>query len=482
MFKNNPIFIKDLLITLNSKQWKIVVFFFIFIYFLAFLLFLSEIKSSYNFYETSNIWKKLFLSAWIVQLIILTWISFFRWLQSFTTEKVNKTLDFIKISPISPTKFIIWKFLASISFILLLFLISIPFLSVGLVLGWVNLSDILIYSLYTFCYTSFAVLFWMMISSLSKNTVFSILYWFLSIPALIFYVVFFLGYTTDFFWFSNIFRYWSENIIFTIIPVPIFEYVNYSEQLINFFWLKIHYLFFTVAFFGIINYFLFKFLKNKYRQFSELNTKTFSYFETLLLILLFSIFSWFYENAIFGLVFSALILIYLFYIFNNSKTGIYKYIFFIIIFILASIIITVSHWFLLNSLIILFLIFLLFFTFADFLKLIFSKISTPIFNTIYLLFLILFFYIAPLISTNLLNIKFDTVNWVIKTALYKDWALKFNCDNFVDSKNTSYTYYYNTWKCRWIYNDSLRFYYFLYLMLNIAFIVPVLVNSKKSRK
>ncbi|MDQ7009710.1 MAG: ABC transporter permease, partial [Candidatus Gracilibacteria bacterium] len=326
MFKNNPIFFKDLLITLNSKQGKIIVFFFMFIYFLAFLLFLSEIKSDYNFYETSGIGKELFMTAGITQLLVLTGISFFRGLQSFTVEKSNKTLDFIKISPISSTKFVLGKFLSSISFILLLFLISIPFLSVGLVLGGVNLSDILIYCLYTFSYTSFAVLLGMFISSLSKNTIFSILYGFISIPALIFFIVFFLGYTTDYFEFNNFFRNGSKSIFFTIIPVTIFTYIPEKDTIINFFGLNIHYLFYHFAFFGIINYFLFTYINKKYKEFSDLKIKTFSYFETFLLILLFSIFSGVFSTAIFGLVFSFLIFIYLFYIFNNSKYGIYKYI------------------------------------------------------------------------------------------------------------------------------------------------------------
>jgi len=473
MFKNNPIFFKDLLIALNSKQWKIVVFFFILIYFLSFLLFLSEIKWNYNFYETSNIWKELFMIAWISQLLALTGISFFRWLQSFTIEKTNKTLDFIKISPITSTKFIAWKFLANISFVLLLFLISIPFLSIALVLGWVNLSDILIYSLYTFSYTSFAVLFWMFISSLSKNTIFSILYWFLSIPALIFFIVYFLWYTTDYFEFTNFFRNWAENIFFAIFPITIFDYISEADKVTNFFGFKIHYLFFHAAFFGIINYFLFSFLKKKYSKFTNKKIKTFYYFETLLLILLFWLFSWVFNTAIFGLVFSGFIFIYLFFIFNNQKFWIYKYIYFIITFIFWIIIISTVNWFLLNSTIILFSLFLLLFTFSDFLKIILPKISVWIFNTIYLLFLILLFYITPLISTNLLNIELKTVNSVVKTALYNDEALNINCDTFTSYGDYQGIYKFNSWKCKWVTDSNLYFYYFLYNLLNILFLLSL---------
>jgi hypothetical protein len=478
MFKNNPIFFKDLLISLNSKQWKIIIFFFIIIYFIAFLLFLSEIKSDYNFYDTSSIWRNLFITAWITQLLVLTWISFFKWLQNFTTEKSQKTIDFIKISPITSTQFILWKFLANISFVLLLFIISLPFLSISLVLWWVNLSDILIYCLFTFSYTSFFVLLGMFLSSISKNIIFSILYWFLVIPALIFYIVFFLWITTDYFEFSNTFPSWTENIIFSIIPVTIFDYISNLDKLIDFFWLKIHYLFFHISFFWIINYFLFTYLKKQYLKFSNLKVKTFSYFETSLLVLLFFIFSGVFSSVIFWLVFSALIFIYIFYISNNQKIWFYKYIYFIIIFILSSIIITIFHWLLLNTILILFLIFLLLFTFSDFLKSFFSEISSWIFNIIYLLLLILFFYVIPLISTNLLNIKIKTFDSVVKTALYNDDILEFNC-NSISNFHIKNEYSWNSWKCRWITDTNLYFYYFLYLFLNILFVSTVIIFNRK---
>jgi len=519
MFKNNPIFFKDLLIALNSKQWKIVIFFFIVIYFLAFLLFLSEIKYNYNFFETSNIWKNLFQTVWIAQLITLTWLSFFRWLQSFTAEKANKTLDFIKISPISSTKFVLWKFLASISFILLLFIISLPFLSISLVLWWANLSDILIYSLFTVSYTSFAVLLWMMISSFSKNSIFSILLWMISVPLLIFFIVYFLWYLTDYLWF-HMFNGDSLNIFFAIFPISIFEYISEKDKIIDFFWLKIWYLFFHPIIFWILNYFLFDYIRNQYSKYSNKILQSFNYFSTILLIILFWIFSSVFKEAIFSLVFSGFLFIYLFYIFNNNlcrdvllihlKKGEFKkdvfakhlynnYIYFLSTFVFITIILLISHWFIYHSIIILFLIFLLLFTLKDFLQIFFNKIWTWIFNTIYLLILILFFYIAPLIFTNLLNIEFKTINSVVKTALYQDNAQKFTCIYMVENnfklnilgknienkeeinkyKNNEYSW--TSRKCKWIDKNWITFYYLLYLILNIIFITAVVVSWKKKK-
>ena len=508
MFKNNPIFFKDLLIALNSKQWKIVIFFFIFIYFIAFLLFLSEIKFSYNFYEISNIWRELFLSVWISQLFVLTGISFFRWLQSFTNEKTAKTLDFIKISPISPIKFVLWKFLASISFVLLLFIISLPFLSIWLVLWWVNISDILIYSLYTISYTSFAVLFWMYLSSLSKNTIISILYWVISVPVLIFFIAFFMWYSADYFWFDFM-KNWDENILFAIFPISIFGHISDSMKYIDFFNLKIHYLFFHLYFFWILNYFLFYYLTKQYKKFSDITIKTFNYTSTLLLTLLFITFSSLYSTWIFTLIFSALIFIYLFYLFNNNSLSTEgfsplnkiinnKYIYFLIIIIISTIILLISHWFIINTIIIVFLIFLLLFTFQSFLRLIFSKVSNWIFNTLFILIIILFFYITPLIFTNLLDIKLNTVNSVVKTALYQDKILNFSCVNFLQKQelyffnnsriktsenNKNNRYLWTTRKCKWIEKNWINFYYFLYFMLNIAFTAFVLISwrTKKSK-
>lgn len=486
MFKNNSIFFKDLLIALNSKQGKLVIFFFIFIYFITFLLFLSTIKYNYSFYEISSIWKRLFETAWISQIFALTGISFFRWLHSFTSETTSKTLDFIKISPITAFKFVLWKFLASISFVMLLFMMSLPFLSIGLVLWWINISDVLIYALFTVSYSSFAVLFGMFLSSFSKSTVVSILSGIISVPIALFFIGFFLWFTTDYLWFdiSN----WWQNIFYAIFPVAIFDYILTTEAYINFFTLKIHYLVYHILLFVLFNSFFFYFLTQQYQKFSVKNVHSFNYIGTALMGLIFILALPLFNQALFWLIFSFLIFIYLFYIFANQpskeskisflhKKNIFhnKYIYFLITFIFSSIVLIIQYGFIYHSISILFLIFLLFFTFQSFLRLFFKNMAVGVFNIIYLLIIIIFFYIAPLIFTNLLDIKFKTLHSVVKSAISNDNIHENECLKQLPilKKNCIFED-----KGEWIF-----FYYFLYCVLNCTFITVIGLDvlSKKRK-
>ena len=489
MFKNNPIFFKDLLIALNSKQWKAVIFFFMFIYFIAFLIFLSAVKYDFGFYRVGIMWKDLFQTLWIAQLLALTGIWFLRWLQSFSAEKVSKTLDFIKISPLTPFQFVMWKLLASVSFILLLFVISLPFLSIALVLGWVNISDILVYSLYTVSYVFLSVLFWMFFSSVAKNTIFSLLIGVLWALILLFYVIFFLGYTADFMWFD--FPNKSENILFSLFPVTLFTYISDTDRYIDFFNFKIHYLFFHLYFFVWINGFLFYYITQQYKRFSNTFTKAFNYVSAVLLAGVFLILSSIYSQAIEILLFCYLVLISILYLFNDhnnywtQKLLNNNYSFLTITLLISAIILFAFEWFSPYVSIFLLSVFLFIYSIFNFIKSAFYKSEAWIINTLFLLILILFFYAIPLISTNLLQIEYKSINHIFKTASYQDNLLEYNCKptwlkinknkwlNFEDD---------NYYKCKNINKSWIQNYIFLYLLLSLILIGGAFILNKRYTK
>lgn len=171
MIKSNPIFYKDLLISLNSKMGKSIIVFFTLIYFVIFLFILADYKN--NMFE-ANAGYTIFSTVGSIQLVILCFIAYIKGLLTISDEKDKDTLEFIMITKINSIKFIIGKFLSNFFYVFLLAMISLPFLGIGLVLGGINISDILLYFLYSASYISIIILIGMLISSISKNNVISV--------------------------------------------------------------------------------------------------------------------------------------------------------------------------------------------------------------------------------------------------------------------------------------------------------------------
>ncbi len=465
MIKNNPIFYKDLLISLNSSLWKNLIIAFSSIYFISFLLILSSIKNDYDFLNLSSVWKSVFQIVWIIQILTLGFIAYIKWLLSISEEKSNKTLDFLLISPISPNKFIFGKFASNLVFILTLFIISVPFLLISLILGWVNFSDILFYLLYSFSYISIFVLFGMFFSSLSKSTIFSIIYGFSAVPAFIFFILLTFWINPDIFRIS-INSINASAISQAVFPMFLIDNWIYSENIINIFWINFHYLYFHIAFYFLLWFFLFSYLVRKFLRYSFSETYEYSYFWSFLLFLVFTLFTPVYINWYFSILFSFLAFNLFFYLFNlknpHERQTIKKAIkFFLISFSFWSLFL-IKDFFAYNTIILYFLVFLLILSSYIVLRKIFFKSQNPLFNLYFFIWISIFFYIWPLISTNLLSLKIENLSNIIKTSVYKDGIIEYNCKTD-DIKKFSENC---DWKVDNFYN-YLIFYTFLNMILAI---------------
>lgn len=444
MFKSNAILFKDLLISLNSKLWKNLIISFSFVYFVVFLLILSAVKQNYGSFDLSWYGKEIFRSTWIFQLFTLMFIWYIKWLLSISSEKSRNTFEFVSISMINAKNFILWKFLSIFTYIFLLFAISLPFFSIWLILWWVNINNVFIYVLYSITYISISIIVWMFFSILSEK--FSLVMWIWAIPVVIFLIALFFGIIP---W---DFVYFNDKIFYSIFPVALFENVDESQKYINFFWLNIHYLIHHIVFYFSIFLFFLVYLINKYKSNSNLNQKSYYYLWSFISFLTFLFISPAYSEGFFYIIFLFFVFNYLFFLFNENlfNKWIYKenIIYFYFSFLVWIIVLTIVNWFSINTILLYFSVFFTFFAIYSFFIKFFKNLWRWLTNLYFFVFLTLFFYVIPLISSNLLEIKYSNLNELLEISYYKDNLLKDRCvediywvvrnDNCVNYMNKSF--------------------------------------------
>jgi len=428
MFKLNAIFFKDLLISLNSKIWKNLIISFSFVYFVAFLLILSSVKQNYGSFDLSWYWKEIFRSTWWIQLFVLMFIWYIKWLLSISSEKSKNTFDFITISILNSKSFIFWKFLSIFVYLFLLFAISIPFFSIWLILWWVNINDVFIYILYSVTYISLSIIIWMFFSILSEK--FSLIMWIWAVPVIIFLIVLFFGIIP---W---DFVYFDEKIFYSLFPISIFDNIDDNLKYINFFWLKIYYLIHHVIFYSTLSLFFLIYLVNKYKIYSNLTIKSYSYLWSFILFLVFLFISPAYSDWFFYIIFLFFVFNYLFFLFNENLFKNWEYkeniMYFYLSFMFWIIALIVVNWFSINTILLYFSVFFIFFaTYSFFIKF-FKNLWKWLNNLYFFVFLTLFFYAIPLISSNLLEIKYSNLNELLEISYYKDNLLKDKCVDSLD--------------------------------------------------
>lgn len=471
MFKSNPILFKDLIIWLNWKSWRNLIIWFSLLYFLVFLSILSEFKDSYSFSRFSDLWSWLFTTIWNIQIIILMFIWYVKWLSSVTSEKYKNTFSFIKISPINSNDFILGKFLSIFIYIILLFFISLPFLSIWLLLWWINIYDILIYTIYSFSYISLAIFSWIFISITSNK--FSSIIWLWIIPILIFlYSIFFIVIPFE----ALDLVQNGNNLIFALFPIEIYGISEISNTFINFYWINIHYLIYHIIFFITLCFFLFRISSNIYKDNYNLKNTIYSYFETINLFLIFLLISPLYLNSLFYLIFLFLVVNSIFYLFSDKEIKVWKKIniifFMLITYLIWILFIEISSWFRIFTFLLYLSVILIIFSFYFLFSKLQQNLEKWLFNLFFFVILIMFFYLVPIISSNILEINFSDLNSLLKKAynidhLIDNWCMK--KDNELDTIHESIIINdSNRNKCEDLIDIYLNIYIFIYTVISLT--------------
>ena len=475
MFKSNPILFKDLLISLNWKIWKNLIIGFSILYFVSFLLLLSETKNSYEFDSLSRMGRDIFMVTWVVQMLLLIFIWYMKWLTSITLEKTNKTFNFIKISPINWFQFILWKFLSIFIYILLLFFISLPFLSIWLLLWWVSITDVPVYILYSITSISISILFWLLLSILSKK--FSIVLWLWIVPIIIFFIVFHFIYIPIealHFWYSTI----SDSLMVWLFPMELFEGNNIKY--IELFWINIHYIIYHIVFYSTIFLLLSKILVKQYNTNIKINTKIYSYLEIILLFIIFLLLSPLYWDKFFYIIYLFIIINSLFFLFSDNLIKKWEYIEFLKYTIFSSslwiITLILINGFTIYTIILYLTIIITIYSLYIFLIKNIIKIIKPLINLYLFVSLTIFFYILPALFTNILGIKYLNINDLLNISYYKD-NLSDYCEKDYRLRND-----YKEFECTEIKNNDLKKYILFYLLFSSILLSISYIRTKKGNK
>ena len=116
---------------------------------LGFVIFSSMSTSINSFGQTANYGQNLFVTLVIFQMILLTFITPALTAGAISGERERQTIDLLFVTRIPPFSIIWGKLLASMSFVVLLLLLSVPIFSLVFLFGGIEVDQVL----YTFLVT-----------------------------------------------------------------------------------------------------------------------------------------------------------------------------------------------------------------------------------------------------------------------------------------------------------------------------------------
>lgn len=171
----NPIILKDLLIGVNNVIGKVTIISVLFVV-AAFTVILHSYDSSYSsqlphYFRNSDFLVLGYLlgGAGIFLLAVIKWIL------SICSEKSQMTYELIKISKISASKYILWKFMANFLYFWLLSVMLLPFGTMITFIGGVSSGDILLLLGHILLFAAVWSALWWMIWCLGRNITLSFL-------------------------------------------------------------------------------------------------------------------------------------------------------------------------------------------------------------------------------------------------------------------------------------------------------------------
>ena len=398
--------------------------FFSFFYFIWFFFFLSKLNDFDTF--QNSIWNGVFRNVWIFQLFVLSFISYLKWVLSIAEEKNNKTLDFITITNISPIRFILWKFVATVFFIMLLFIISLPYLAIWLLIWWVSISDVWIYAMYTTSYITFSVIAGMFISSLARNSVYAIVTAFSSSNLIVLGILFMFIHVM----YLRIDTAGSVPYLYAFFPSFLIWRIEDQYTSMMIFWTNFHFTALHISFFVLFFLFFLVYLIKKYTQITFPRIKVYSYFQSFILFLILLLFSQMSSNGLFLFMYFFLIINSFMYIYNDDefKRGklIWNYIYILIVSLLSIALIIFLQWFHASLFLFYIIVVLFIFNLHLFLRT-HSSANKWVISIYSLIVLSLFFYIVPAVTTNLLGTDFFDISEVFRSIVYDSGFVDFDC-------------------------------------------------------
>lgn len=171
----NPIILKDLLIGVNNVIGKVTIISVLFLV-AAFTVLTHSFDPTNGsqlaiHFSNSDFLMIGYLFGWGIIFIL----SVIKWILSICSEKSQMTYELIKISKISASKYILWKFMANFLYFWLLSVMLLPFGAMITFIGGVSSGDILLLLVHILSFAAVWSALWWMIWCLGRNITLSFL-------------------------------------------------------------------------------------------------------------------------------------------------------------------------------------------------------------------------------------------------------------------------------------------------------------------
>ncbi|PZR98384.1 MAG: hypothetical protein DLM69_08745 [Candidatus Chloroheliales bacterium] len=157
----NPIIIKELRGRMRGWRATIVVTVYLLVISTVMLLFYGGLYNNTFFGSNTQVGKSLFLPLIIVQVLLLSIITPISTAAAISSERERQTYDVLLTTLLPARTIILGKLLAAIAYSLLLMVVTLPLAVLCLLLGGLDISDVLLVNLVllamTFLYGSFGL-------------------------------------------------------------------------------------------------------------------------------------------------------------------------------------------------------------------------------------------------------------------------------------------------------------------------------------
>ncbi len=171
----NPIILKDLLIGVNNVIGKVTIIAVLFLV-AAFTVLTHSFDPTHGSKLASHFSNNDFLMVgYLFGGGIIFILAIIKWIISICSEKSQMTYELIKISKISASKYILWKFMANFLYFWLLSVMLLPFGAMITFIGGVSSGDILLLLVHILLFAAVWSALWWMIWCLGRNITLSFL-------------------------------------------------------------------------------------------------------------------------------------------------------------------------------------------------------------------------------------------------------------------------------------------------------------------